>query len=82
MVGSMGQVGSAGDNAAMESFFALLQKNVLNRRRRWETRNDLRIEIVTWIERTYHRRRRQARLGRLTPIEYEMIMTPQTAAAA
>jgi putative transposase len=82
MVGSMGQVGSAGDNAAMESFFALLQKNVLNRRRRWETRNDLRIEIVTWIERTYHRRRRQARLGRLTPVEYEMIMTPQTAAAA
>ena len=35
MVGSMGQVGSAGDNAAMESFFALLQKNVLSRRRRW-----------------------------------------------
>lgn len=32
MVGSMGQVGSAGDNAAMESFFSLLQKNVLNRR--------------------------------------------------
>ena len=35
MVGSMGQVGSAGDNAAMESFFALLQKNVLDRRR-WD----------------------------------------------
>jgi putative transposase len=32
MVGSMGQVGSAGDNAAMESFFALLQRNVLDRR--------------------------------------------------
>ena len=29
MVGSMGRVGSSGDNAAMESFFALLQKNVL-----------------------------------------------------
>jgi transposase InsO family protein len=82
MVGSMGQVGSAGDNAAMESFFALLQRNVLNRRRRWATRDELRIEIVTWIERTYHRRRRQAALGRLTPIEYEMIMTPQTATAA
>jgi len=82
MVGSMGQVGSAGDNAAMESFFALLQKNVLDRRRRWETRDDLRIEIVTWIERTYHRRRRQTALGRLTPIEYEMTMTPQTATAA
>jgi putative transposase len=32
MVGSMGRVGAAGDNAAMESFFALLQKNLLNRR--------------------------------------------------
>jgi transposase InsO family protein len=78
----MGQVGSAADNAAMESFFALLQKNVLNRRPRWDTRDELRIEIVTWIERTYHRRRRQLALGRLTPIEYEMIMTPQTATAA
>ena len=81
MVGSMGQVGSAGDNAAMESFFALLQRNVLDRHR-WATRDDLRIEIVTWIERTYHRRRRQLRLGRLTPIEFEMIMTPQPAVAA
>ena len=81
MVGSMGQVGSAGDNAAMESFFALLQKNVLDRRR-WTTRNDLRIAIVTWIERTYHQRRRQAALGRLTPIEYETIMPPQPVTAA
>jgi transposase InsO family protein len=75
MVGSMGRVGSAADNAAMESFFALLQKNVLDRQR-WVTRDELRIAIVTWIERTYHRRRRQAALGRLTPIEYEIIMTP------
>jgi putative transposase len=81
MVGSMGQVGSAGDNAAMESFFALLQKNVLNRHR-WATRDALRIAIITWIERTYHRRRRQAALGRLTPIEYETIMTPQATQAA
>ena len=77
----MGQVGSASDNAAMESFFSLLQKNVLDRRR-WATRQELRIAIVTWIERTYHRRRRQTRLGRLTPIEYETIMTPQPALAA
>lgn len=61
----MGQVGSAGDNAAMELFFALLQKNVLNTKR-WGTREELRIAIVTWIERTYHRRRRQVTLGRLT----------------
>ena len=81
LVGSMGRVGAAGDNAAMESFFALLQKNVLDRRR-WATRAELRIAIVTWIERTYHRRRRQARLGRLTPIEFETIMTTQVALAA
>ncbi len=81
LVGSMGQVASAGDNAAMESFFSLLQNNVLNRRR-WATHAELRLAIITWIERTYHRRRRQARLGRMTPIEYEMIMITQTALAA
>ena len=50
-----------------------------------ETREDsteLRIGIITWIERTYHRRRRQARLGRLTPIEYETIMNPAVSLAA
>jgi putative transposase len=31
------------------------------------------LAITTWIERTYHRRRRQRRLGKLTPIEYETI---------
>jgi putative transposase len=65
----------------METSFALLQKNVLDRQR-WRTRGDLRIAIVTWIERTYHRRRRQPALGRLTPIEYETIMTPATTKAA
>ncbi|MCW2788875.1 MAG: integrase, partial [Aeromicrobium sp.] len=58
-----------------------LQKNVLDRRV-WATREELRIAIVTWIERTYHRRRRQDALGRLTHIEYETIMTPQAASAA
>lgn len=81
MTGSMGRVGACGDNAAMESFFALLQKNVLDRRF-WATREDLRIAIVTWIERTYHRRRRQAALGRLTLIEYESIMNTHATLAA
>ena len=73
LIGSMGRVGAAGDNAAMESFFSLLQKNVLNRKT-WVTRGELRVAIVSWIEATYHRRRRQTRLGKLTPIEYETIM--------
>ena len=81
LVGSMGRVGAAGDNAAMESFFALLQQNVLNRHR-WASRDQLRIAIVTWVERTYHRRRKQASLGRLTPIEFEAIMNTTVALAA
>jgi putative transposase len=79
--GSMGRVGAAGDNAAMESFFALLQNNVLDRRA-WATRQELRVAIVTWIEGTYHRRRRQAGLGRLTPVEYETITHTPAAQAA
>ncbi|KAJ1684260.1 hypothetical protein LUZ63_020553 [Rhynchospora breviuscula] len=77
--GSMGRVGSSGDNAAMESFFSLLQKNVLNTRR-WNTREELRLAIVTWIETKYNRRRRQRRLGRLTPIEFETIYAAADAA--
>jgi transposase InsO family protein len=79
--GSMGRVASAGDNAAMESFHALLQKNVLDRRR-WRTRAELRYAIVTWIEHTYNRRRRQRALGKLTPLEYELAFTDQDTRAA
>lgn len=61
----------------MESFFALLQKNVLNRGQ-WDTVEQLRAEITLWIERTYHRRRRQERLHRLTPIEFEEILNSAT----
>jgi hypothetical protein len=39
-------------NAAMDSFFVLVQKNVLDSRR-WSTRERLRVAIVSWIERTY-----------------------------
>ena len=75
MRGSMGRVGAAGDNASMESFYSLLQKNVLNTRR-WTTRDELRQEIVYWIEAKYNRRRRQRALGKLTPVEFETINQP------
>ena len=81
MVGSMGRVGAAGDNAAMESFWSLLQTNVLNQQR-WATRQELRLAIVVWIERKYHRQRAQDTLGGLTPIEFEAKLTePLTLAA-
>jgi len=73
--GSMGRVASAADNAAMESFWALLQKNVLNQRT-WRTRDELHHAIVFWIEHTYNRRRRQRGLGKLTPVEFELAFAP------
>ena len=79
LLGSMGRSYGAGDNASMESFFSLLQKNVLNTRR-WETREELRLAMVTWIETKYNRRRRQRGLGKLTPVEFEMIYAAATAA--
>lgn len=81
LVGSMGRVASAGDNAAMESFFSLLQRNVLNTKT-WTSREELTIAIITWIERRYHQRRRQKRLGRLTPLEYETINKKAVSKAA
>ena len=79
--GSMGRVGACGDNAAMESFFSLLQKNVLDRQA-WGTRQELRLAIVSWIEGKYHRKRRQRGLGKLTPVEFEAIMMDAVGLAA
>jgi transposase InsO family protein len=81
LTGSMGRVAAAGDNAAMESFHSLLQKNVLNRQR-WATRDELRYAIIHWIEHTYHRRRRQRALGKLTPVEFELAFDHQLRQAA
>lgn len=64
-----------------QSFWSLLQTNVLNQRR-WATRQQLRLAIVLWIERKYHRQRPQDSLGGLTPIEYENKITIKAAPAA
>lgn len=74
-------MGACADNAATENWFSLLQKNVLNQHP-WATREDLRLAIIYWIEARYHRRRRQHRLGRLTPIEFETIMKDPACLAA
>jgi putative transposase len=74
--GSMGRVASAADHAAMESFWSLLQKNVLNRHE-WRNREELEYAIVYCIEHTYSRRRRQRALGKLTPVEFEQALRPR-----
>lgn len=67
--------------ADMESFLSLLHKNVLDRKQ-WGTREELRLAIVHWIEARYHRKRRQRRLGKLTPVEFETILLDAVALAA
>ena len=64
-----------------QSFWSLLQTNVLNQQR-WTTRQELRLAIVVWIERKYHRQRPQDTLGGLTPIEYEQKLEPAATLAA
>lgn len=59
--------------SARESSFALLQKNVLNKKSRL-TRDELRSVIVTWSKQIYHRRRRRVHFKISAPIEYEAIM--------
>lgn len=80
LVQSMGAVGTCADNAAMESFFNLVQTNVLDRKN-WATRAELRLALVRWINGTYNRRRRQKALGKLTPLEYEITYQPTAQAA-
>jgi transposase InsO family protein len=54
----MSRVASAADNAAIESLHSILQKNVLDQRRVWQSREQLHFAIGTWIEYTYKNRRR------------------------
>lgn len=65
----MGRVGTCNNDAAMESFFVLLHKNVMDRQP-WVTRGELRLAIVVWIERSYYRKRQHRRLRKITPIDF------------
>lgn len=70
ILGSMGRVGSALDNAMAESFFATLQTELLDRQL-WLTRDGLRLAIFDFLEVFYNRQRRHSSLGYVPPVEYE-----------
>ena len=53
---SMSAVGSCYDNAAAESFFGLLKRERVNRRR-YVTRAEARADIFDYIERFYNQRK-------------------------
>jgi len=70
LLGSMGSIGDAYDNAVAESFFGTLQLELLDRRH-WSTRQALTNAIFEWIEAFYNPTRRHSKVGMLSPIDYE-----------
>ena len=72
VLGSMGSVGDALDNAVAESFFATLQTELLDRYR-WPTKQSLRSAIFEFIHVFYNRQRRHSTLGYLSPSEFEKL---------
>jgi putative transposase len=76
---SMGSVGDAFDNAMAESFFATLEKELLDRRR-FKTQAEARLAVFEWIEAWYNPHRRHSSLGRISPVNFERRHLPRKAA--
>ena len=75
---SMGSIGDYFDNAVIESFWARMQVELLNRRR-WRTRLELSNAIFGYLEIFHNRQRRHSSLGMLTPVDYELRHATTTA---
>jgi putative transposase len=73
---SMGAVGSAYDNAMVESFFASLKEELIYQRS-WPTRHELEMEVFSYIEGFYNPKRRHSRLDNLSPAAYEQLLKEQ-----
>jgi putative transposase len=63
-------VGDAYDNAMAESFFATLEREVLNRRS-FKSHAEARMAVFEWIEGWYNPHRRHSALGYRSPVNYE-----------
>jgi putative transposase len=70
LLGSMGTIGDAYDNAMIESFFGTLQRELLDRHQ-WRTRHELALAIFEWIEAWYNPRRRHSSIDDRAPVEHE-----------
>ena len=79
LLGSMGKVASAFDNAMIESFFGSMQIELLDRRT-WTARAELATAIFEYIEAFYNPVRRHSALDYRSPIDYERLHTTNTAA--
>ena len=75
----MGSIGDCLDNAMVESFWARMQVELLNRKR-WKTRVELANAIFEYLEIFHNRQRRHSAIGMHTPNKYETIHNNQSAA--
>ena len=66
----MGSVGDAYDDAPCESFFATLERELIERRR-FCSQAEARMAVFAFIEGWDNPRRRHSALGYLSPVEYE-----------
>src|SRR3954463_4616093 len=73
----MGRVGSALDNAAIESWHSTLEFE-LRRLEHFTTRAKARQAVAAWIE-DYNHDRRHSALGMLSPVAYEQALRTRTA---
>ena len=77
---SMGAPGTAYDNALVESFFASLETELIDRSS-WAGHAEARTAVFDWIERFYNRSRIHSSLGYLSPDEFERRYRPGTIVA-
>ncbi len=69
-LGSMSRRGDCWDNAVAESFFKTLKAELIYHRR-YQTRDEARLEIFDYIEVYYNRQRKHSTNGYLSPVNYE-----------
>lgn len=70
LVHSMSRRGNCHDNAVAESFFNLLKRERI-RRRVYRSRDEARQDVFDYIEMFYNPKRKHAKNGMLSPVEFE-----------
>ncbi len=72
MLQSMSRKGDCWDNAVAESFFSTLKRELVYHET-YYSREEARLSIFQYIEGWYNRKRRHSTLGRLSPLEFELV---------
>ncbi|MGW5465308.1 integrase core domain-containing protein [Streptomyces sp. NPDC003996] len=73
-------VGTSADNAAAESFFASLKREILPDRRGRPSERAARLAVFRWLG-FYNHRRRHSTIGYLAPVAFEQRSTTLAIAA-